>query len=139
MRISKPSGVGVVLALAGLFGGVAACDGRADVSGGASNETAPDAEAPGAGGTGGAATGGTAGSGGAGGSPVGAGGAAGSGGVTAGASGGSGGRIRHVFVITMENEAAAAIYGSASAPYINGLLPTAARANAFADPLPDAL
>ncbi len=40
----------------------------------------------------------------------------------------------------MENEAAAAIYGSASAPYINTqLLPRAARANAFADPLPDAL
>ena len=39
----------------------------------------------------------------------------------------------------MENESAAAIYGSASAPYINGLLPSAARANAFADPLPDAI
>jgi hypothetical protein len=45
-----------------------------------------------------------------------------------------------VFVITMENEAAAAIYGSASAPYINNqLLPKSARANAFADPLPDSI
>jgi hypothetical protein len=45
-----------------------------------------------------------------------------------------------VFVIAMENEPAAAIYGSASAPYINGqLLPRYARANAFTDPLPDAI
>jgi acid phosphatase len=45
-----------------------------------------------------------------------------------------------VFVIAMENEAAAAIYGSSSAPYINGqLIPRFARANAFTDPLPDAI
>jgi hypothetical protein len=45
-----------------------------------------------------------------------------------------------VFVIAMENEPAAAIYGSASAPYINGqLLPRYARANGFVDPLPDAI
>jgi hypothetical protein len=48
--------------------------------------------------------------------------------------------LPYVFVIAMENEPAAAIYGSASAPYINGtLLPRYARADAFADPLPDAL
>ena len=48
--------------------------------------------------------------------------------------------IQYVFVIAMENEPAAAIYGSASAPYINGqLLPRYARATAFADPLPDGI
>jgi hypothetical protein len=40
----------------------------------------------------------------------------------------------------MENESAAAIYGSSHAPYINTqLLPKYARANAFADPLPDGI
>jgi hypothetical protein len=40
----------------------------------------------------------------------------------------------------MENESASAIYGNASAPYINSqLLPKYARANAFMDPLPDAI
>ena len=83
--------------------------------------------------------------------PIGAGGTAtGAGGIASGAGGppapvaraatGSDGRIKHVFVITMENEAAAAIYGSASAPYINGSsCRRSARANAFADPLPDAI
>jgi hypothetical protein len=145
-----------------LVAGVAACDTSADVAGGASNEAAPDAGTPAASGSGGAGldpsgghtggagasantgTGGTATGGGAGGAATGAGGVAGSGNAGSGGSGsasggGSNGRIKHVFVITMENEAAAAIYGSASAPYINGLLPSAARANAFADPLPDAI
>jgi hypothetical protein len=145
-----------------LVAGVAACDTSADVAGGASNEAAPDAGTPAASGSGGAGldpsgghtggagasantgTGGTATGGGAGGAATGAGGVAGSGNAGSGGSGsasggGSNGRIKHVFVITMENEAAAAIYGSASAPYINGLLPKAARANTFADPLPDAI
>jgi hypothetical protein len=40
----------------------------------------------------------------------------------------------------MENEPAAAIYGSSKAPYINSqLLPKYARASAFADPLPDGI
>jgi hypothetical protein len=81
---------------------------------------------------------------------------AGTGGVLAGAGGSTAGTtpdasaapppsparagIQYVFVIAMENEAAAAIYGSASAPYINGqLLPRYARADAFADPLPDGI
>ena len=160
MRTSRPSGVEVVLALAGLLGGVAACDGGADLSGGggAGSETATDAGAPGAAGIGGAGagasggrtggagasgdTGGAGGStgsattGGAGGSAIGSGGGAGSGSITGGATSGG---IKHVFVITMENEAAAAIYGSASAPYINSLLGTSARANTFGDPLPDAI
>jgi phosphatidylinositol-3-phosphatase len=133
------------------FGGVAACDGGEDLAGGggASSETAPDAGTPGAAGTGGAGPGASGGrtggagasgdTGGVGGSTIGAGGVAGGGSVPGGASGGSSGRVKHVFVITMENEAAAAIYGSARAPYINSLLPAAARANAFADPLPDAI
>ncbi len=78
-----------------------------------------------------------------GGTTTGAGGIAGTGGTTTGTGGaasGTSGRIKHVFVITMENEAAASIYGSASAPYINNqLLPKSARANAFADPLPDSI
>jgi len=153
-----------VLALAGLLGGIAACNGGEDVAGaaGASSEAAPDAGTPAAGGNGasldasGGHTGGAGASGDAGGTGGTATGGAGgtatggraTGGTTAGAGGvaGSGGasgngsrRIKHVFVIAMENEAAAAIYGSASAPYINSLLPAAARANAFADPLPDAI
>ena len=173
MRTSKQSRpfLGVLLALAGLSGGIIACQGSEDAAGtgGANSETAPDAGTPSASGVGGAGadasgsgghTGGAGASGSSGGSAsggsggtttTGAGGIAGTGGVTSGtggaatpdassAVGGSSGRIRHVFVITMENEAAAAIYGSASAPYINGqLLPTAARANAFADPLPDSI
>ena len=43
-----------------------------------------------------------------------------------------------VFVIALENHAATAIYGSASAPYINGvLLPRYARAAKFSDELPN--
>jgi hypothetical protein len=160
---SKPFCAAVLLALAG----IAACDGSADVggAGAASNETGADAgptATSGSGGaavgatggqtggagasgdTGGAAAGGATGTGGAGatatgGTANGAGGAPGSGGATGGTSSGGSGRIKHVFVITMENQAAAAIYGSASAPYINGLLPSATRANTFADPLPDAI
>lgn len=50
------------------------------------------------------------------------------------------GTNKHVFVITMENESAAAIYGNSDAPYINGtLVPKYARANAFTDPLPDSV
>jgi hypothetical protein len=53
---------------------------------------------------------------------------------------GGGGPIKYVFVIAMENESAAAIYGSASAPYLNGqILPRYARADRFVDPLPDAI
>jgi phosphatidylinositol-3-phosphatase len=83
----------------------------------------------GSGGTGGGdAVGGGGGNGAGGGGPVGA-------GTTPPAAS----RIPYVFVISMENEPATAIYGSASAPYINGqLLPHAARSDAFADPLPDA-
>jgi hypothetical protein len=52
----------------------------------------------------------------------------------------AGGHVNYVFVIAMENEPAAAIYGSPSAPYINGtIIPRYARATAFVDPLPDAL
>ncbi len=164
--------MGVLLALASLFGAIAGCESSESATGadGVTSGALPDAGTPttsaiggagddaGAGGRtgGGGATGsiggnasggaegsapgtggtapGTGSAPGAGGSAPGAGGAAGGGGVTGGS-----GRIKHVFVITMENEAAAAIYGSASAPYINGLLPTSARANAFADPLPDAI
>jgi hypothetical protein len=169
-RPSHRSCAGVLLGLAGLLGGVAACASSEDLAGngGATSGAAPDAGAPNASGSGGAGpvgghTGGAGASGGFDGSaiggdsgtPTGAGGIAGSDGGTdrampdasggSGGNGGSGGgpgsgRIKHVFVITMENEAAAAIYGSASAPYINSqLLPAAARANAFADPLPDAI
>jgi hypothetical protein len=45
-----------------------------------------------------------------------------------------------VFVIAMENEPAAAIYGSSAAPYINTqLIPKYARATAFADALADSI
>ena len=44
----------------------------------------------------------------------------------------------HVFVVTMENQSAADIYGSADAPYINTtLLPASASASAFTDELPN--
>jgi hypothetical protein len=48
------------------------------------------------------------------------------------------GAIPHVFVVAMENQDAARIYGNAKdAPYINGtLLPRYARATAFSDELP---
>jgi hypothetical protein len=49
-----------------------------------------------------------------------------------------GNKIKHVFVIAMENEPATAIYGSAAAPYINAaIVPKYARADAFTDPLAD--
>lgn len=52
----------------------------------------------------------------------------------------AGQQIKQVFVITMENESAAAIYGSSSAPYLNGtILPRYARSNSFSDPLPDSI
>lgn len=45
-----------------------------------------------------------------------------------------------VFVIAMENEAEDAVYGSASAPYINKtLFPMGAHGTAFSDPLPDSI
>jgi hypothetical protein len=48
--------------------------------------------------------------------------------------------VDYVFVIAMENEPAAAIYGSSSAPYINNqLLPHYAHATAFTDPLADGI
>jgi hypothetical protein len=51
-----------------------------------------------------------------------------------------GAQIKYVFVIAMENESAEAIYGNASAPYINGqLIPRYAHATAFGDPLPDSI
>jgi len=44
--------------------------------------------------------------------------------------------IKHVFVIAMENHDASQIYGSSSAPYINGtLIPAYAHATNFNDPL----
>src|SRR6185503_1849700 len=44
---------------------------------------------------------------------------------------------RTVFLIPFENKSSAAIYGNtADAPYINGLLATAARATNFGDALP---
>ena len=49
----------------------------------------------------------------------------------------AGGAIKNVFVIAMENEPAAAIYGNKNAPYLNGLLSRSARATAFTDPLAD--
>jgi phosphatidylinositol-3-phosphatase len=53
---------------------------------------------------------------------------------------GAGGRTKYVFVIAFENEAAASVYGSSSAPYLNEqLIPRYAHATAFSDPLPDAL
>ena len=46
-------------------------------------------------------------------------------------------KIKHVFVISMENHAASQIYGSGSAPYIsNTLLPSYGHATAYADDLP---
>jgi hypothetical protein len=61
-----------------------------------------------------------------------AGGAGGSG-ATAAAPGGAG----HVYVVALENHDRSQIYGSASAPYINGtLMPDGARADNFADELP---
>jgi hypothetical protein len=45
--------------------------------------------------------------------------------------------IKNVIVIAMENEPAAAIYGSKKAPYLNGLMATYAHATAFTDPLAD--
>jgi hypothetical protein len=64
--------------------------------------------------------------------------------ATGGAGGASGaatgGHTQVVFVITFENEAQDAVYGSSSAPYINGqLIPQYAHATAFSDPLPDAI
>jgi len=44
-----------------------------------------------------------------------------------------------VFVITMENEAEASVYGSSSAPYINTLISQYAHGTAFTDPLPDGI
>ena len=52
----------------------------------------------------------------------------------------AGNHVQEVFVIAMENEPAAAIYGSSAAPYINGqLIPKYAHAMAFSDPLPDSI
>ena len=45
-------------------------------------------------------------------------------------------RIKYIFVITMENHASSQVYGSASAPYINGtLIPNYGRATNYADNL----
>ncbi|HVT05934.1 MAG TPA: hypothetical protein VHO67_00675, partial [Polyangia bacterium] len=61
--------------------------------------------------------------------------------ATGGTSGtAAGGHTQVVFVITFENEAEDAVYGSSSAPYINKtLIPQYARATAFTDPLPDSI
>ena len=161
MRTSKRSCsyAGALLAVAGLFGTVAACQSPEDAAGtgGASNETTPDGGTTAAGGSGAAEAGASAGggrtggagasggpgetaTGGSGGPTTGTGGIAsiggttGTGGVPSGTGGGAsgggsggGGRIKYVFVIAMENESAAAIYGSASAPYINAQLLPGAR------------
>ena len=47
--------------------------------------------------------------------------------------------IKYVFVVAMENESSSSVYGSSSAPYLNGLINSYAHATAFADPLPDAI
>ncbi len=49
------------------------------------------------------------------------------------------GAIQHVFVIAMENEPSAAIYGNKKTPYLNGLAAKYARATAFTDPLSDSI
>ena len=49
----------------------------------------------------------------------------------------AGNKIKNVFVIAMENEPAAAIYGNKNAPYLNGLMSKYAHATAFTDPLAD--
>ncbi len=60
--------------------------------------------------------------------------------ATGGTSGTSAAHTQVVFVITMENEAESAVYGSSSAPYINKqLIPQYAHATAFTDPLPDSI
>ena len=46
-------------------------------------------------------------------------------------------KIKNVFVVAMENEPAAAIYGNKNAPYLSGLLAQYAHATAFTDPLSD--
>jgi hypothetical protein len=51
----------------------------------------------------------------------------------------AGSAIKNVFVIAMENEPAAAIYGNKNAPYLNGLLAKYAHATAFTDPLSDGI
>src|SRR4029077_14969321 len=51
----------------------------------------------------------------------------------------TGAATKNVFVIAMEIEPAAAIYGNTKAPYLNGLLSKYARATAFTDPLPDGI
>jgi phosphatidylinositol-3-phosphatase len=43
------------------------------------------------------------------------------------------GRVKHAFVIAMENTPAAKVFGQAEAPYLNSLLPRAARAGRFVD------
>jgi hypothetical protein len=47
--------------------------------------------------------------------------------------------INYVFVVAMENESASSVYGSSSAPYLNGLINSYAHTTAFSDPLPDAI
>jgi hypothetical protein len=50
-----------------------------------------------------------------------------------------GSQVKYVFVITMENEAESAVYGSSSAPYLNTLRSKYASTMQFSDPLPDAM
>ena len=50
-----------------------------------------------------------------------------------------GSQVKYVFVITMENEAESAVYGSSSAPYLNSLRSKYAYTMQFSDPLPDAM
>ena len=60
--------------------------------------------------------------------------------ATGGTSGTTAAHTQVVFVITLENEAEASIYGNSSAPYINTqLIPQYAHATAFTDPLSDSV
>jgi len=51
----------------------------------------------------------------------------------------SGSQTKYVFVVAMENESSKSVYGSSSAPYLNGLISQYAHAMSFNDPLPDAI
>ena len=129
-------------------GSTAGTTGSPETTGAAGSTGAAGASAT-AGTTGAAGDTGTTGAAGAGGQPVtGSAGTTGTAGTTPGAgpagAGGSIGtstsnKINNVFVIAMENEPAAAIYGNKNAPYLNGLLSKYARATAFTDPLADGI
>jgi phosphatidylinositol-3-phosphatase len=52
---------------------------------------------------------------------------------------GPAGRMKHAFVVTLENTPAAKVFDQAEAPYLNSLLPRAARAATFVDLLKPAV